>query len=183
MNIFQRVTKQTSYFVRLIAFLTAISFLQLTMFAVPYPSICKGQVPPRTTTTAATTPANQYMTTVHAGETVPFTGTLFSIAAAASLLADLQLSQAQCDIQITTKVHLTEANMQLQIDTEHARFTALEFRTTELSRIRDNQIEFLTKQYKPKQWYEEGVFWLGVGSIIGIIVTISAGYALGLANR
>ena len=50
-------------------------------------------------------------------------------------------------------------------------------------RVRDEQITFLTNQIRPRQWYESGEFWFGVGALAGVLVTVAAGYALGLANN
>jgi len=121
------------------------------------------------------------MITVRAGDPAPFTGTLFSTSAAARLLADLELTQERCDIQINSRIRLTEANMQLQIDTERARLTALQFRMTEVTRIKNDQIDFLMRQHRPRAWYESGEFWFGLGSVVGVIITVAAGYALGQA--
>ena len=120
--------------------------------------------------------------TLRMGESAPFAGTLFSVTAAARLLANLEFTQDSCNLQISEKVRLSEANMQLRIDTERARFDALQYRHTELMRIRNDQIQFLTKQYRPRPWYEKGDLWFGVGTVVGVLVTIAAGYALGLAN-
>lgn len=141
---------------------------------------------PRPTTApaaaTATPPSPEpVMTTVRAGEAAPFTGTLFSVAAAAQMLANLELTQERCDIQVSTRVRLTEANMQLTIDTERARFTALEYRLNEVTRIKNDQINFLLRQHRPLPWYESGEFWFGLGSVVGVIITVAAGYALGQA--
>lgn len=125
---------------------------------------------------------NEIAYTLRMGEAAPFSGTLFSVAAAARLLANLEFTQDTCNLQISEKVHLTEANMQLRIDTEHAKFEALQYRHTELMRIRNDQIQFLTSQYKPRSWYETGDFWFGVGTVTGVLITVVAAYALGLAN-
>lgn len=141
---------------------------------------------PRPTTApaaaTATLPSPEpVMTTVRAGEAAPFTGTLFSVSAAAQMLANLELTQERCDIQTNTRVRLTEANMQLTIDTERARFTALEYRLREVTRIKNDQINFLLRQHRPRPWYESGEFWFGLGSVVGVIITVAAGYALGQA--
>ena len=127
------------------------------------------------------TASDPVMTTLRLGDPAPFPGTLFSVPAVARLLADLEFTQEKCDIQVSARIRLTEANMQLQIDTERARFTALEYRHTEIMRVRDDQIQFLTKQHRPESWYESGEFWFGLGSVVGVIITVAAGYALGQA--
>lgn len=120
--------------------------------------------------------------TLRMGEAAPFAGTLFSISAAARILTNLEFTQETCNLQINEKLRLSEANMQLRIDTERARFDALQYRHTELMRVRNDQIQFLTEQYRPRPWYQKGDFWFGVGTVTGVLITIAAGYALGLAN-
>jgi hypothetical protein len=160
------------------------TLILLTYFSLITPaSSVKAQPRPSTQTASSTSQAapDPVMTTVRAGESAPFTGTLFSVSAAAQMLANLELTQERCDIQTNTRVRLTEANMQLTIDTERARFTALEYRLNEITKVKNDQINFLLRQHRPRPWYESGEFWFGLGSVVGVIITVAAGYALGQA--
>jgi len=165
----------------------------LCLTAVPTASIAQDRSrqaasaasrPPATTSAApeSSDADDEMVYTLRMGEAAPFAGTLFSVAAAARLLANLEFTQESCNLQISEKVRLTEANMQLRIDTQSARLEALQYRHTELMRIRNDQIQFLTAQYKPRSWYEKGDFWFGVGTVAGVLITVVAAYALGLAN-
>lgn len=176
---------------RALCLTVALSLLNLALMAAA-PGTLRAQDRPRgpSAATAVPTPpeeeeddsAGDLMLTLYAGEEAPFDGTLFSVPAAARLLADLELTQARCDLEVGRQVRLTEAQMQLRIDTEHARLEALELRHSELIRIRDQQIEFLTGQLRPEQWYESGEFWFVVGVVGGVLLTVAAGFAVGEAN-
>jgi hypothetical protein len=173
--------------------ISATMAVVLCLASVPTTSVAQDRG--RQTTSTSTRPSSATATvpesndaedemayTLRMGEAAPFAGTLFSVAAAARLLANLEFTQESCNLQISEKVRLSEANMQLRIDTEHARFEALQYRHTELMRIRNDQIQFLTAQYKPRSWYEKGDFWFGVGTVTGVLITVVAAYAIGLAN-
>ncbi len=166
--------------------LSIFSVLIVTAYFCTIMPVSRVSAQSRAASTSASAPAtptssDPVMTTVRAGEAAPFTGTLFSVSAAAQMLANLELTQERCDIQTNTRVRLTEANMQLTIDTERARFTALEYRLREVTRIKNDQINFLLRQHRPRPWYESGEFWFGLGSVVGVIITVAAGYALGQA--
>jgi len=89
--------------------------------------ICYAQETPVNSDTAEETEDQEAaVVTLDLGEPAPFAGTLFSVAAAARLLANLESARASCDLEVSRRVRLAEANMQLQIDTERARFEALE---------------------------------------------------------
>lgn len=126
--------------------------------------------------------SNTSVTTLSLGDPAPFPGTLFSVPAAARLLTDLEFTQQQCDLQITNRLSVQASEFQLQLDTQLARYTALQYRHTELMNIRAQQIEFLTENYQPERWYESGEFWFAAGIVGGILITVGAGYALGQAN-
>ena len=121
--------------------------------------------------------------TLRIGDISPMDGTLFSVAAAARILTNLEFTKETCQIRLNEQLRLQEAHLRLEIDTEHARFVGLEFRHNEMIRVRDEQITFLTSQIRPRQWYESVEFWFGMGSLIGVVVTVAAGYALSLVNN
>jgi hypothetical protein len=121
--------------------------------------------------------------TLHLGDTAPMDGTFFSIEAAERILTNLEFSDETCTLRMNEQLRLQEARLRLEIDTEHARFVGLEYRHNEMIRVRDEQITFLTNQIRPRQWYETVEFWFGMGSLVGVVVTVAAGYALSLANN
>ena len=122
------------------------------------------------------------VTTLRLGDPAPFDGTLFSVTAAARILTDLEFSQEQCDLQINQRLALRQSEFQLQLDTQLARYTALEYRHNELMLLRTQQVDFLTQNYEPQKWYQSGEFWFAMGVIGGVLITVGAGYAIGQAN-
>ncbi len=161
-------------FRQLIATITLIAF---TTVMCVVPTIAYADEP---TVTDETPPAQ--ITTLRLGDPAPFDGTLFSVTAAARILADLEFTQAQCDIQINQRLALSQSEFQLQLDTQLARYSSLEFRHNELMALRTQQIDFLTKNYEPQRWYQSGEFWFAMGIVGGVLITVGAGYAIGQAN-
>lgn len=164
---------------RVLCFISVLISVLYIFTIIPF-SVLHAQTRP-TPSLSSTQTSEPVMTTVRAGEPAPFAGTLFSVSAAAQMLANLELTQERCDLQINTRVRLVEANMQLTIDIERAKITALEYRLSETTRIKNDQINFLLRQHRPRPWYESGEFWFGLGSVVGVIITVAAGYALGQA--
>ena len=161
-------------FRQLIATITLIAF---TTVMCVVPTIAYADEP---TVTDEAPPAQ--ITTLRLGDPAPFDGTLFSVTAAARILADLEFTQAQCDIQINQRLALSQSEFQLQLDTQLARYSSLEFRHNELMALRTQQIDFLTKNYEPQRWYQSGEFWFAMGIVGGVLITVGAGYAIGQAN-
>lgn len=122
------------------------------------------------------------ITTLREGDPAPFDGTLFSVAAAARIITQLEFTQEQCDIQIQERVARREAEMQLQIDLVQAQLDALRYRHENLLDLRDSQVEFLQDQLRPPQWYESGEFWFTMGVLGGVLVVLAAGLGLGLVD-
>lgn len=179
-----------------ISVLTLVTFIQ---FAVLSPvSIGAAQDRSRVTTrpvAATSSPAESddqpepdegseaEVMTLHIGDVAPMDGTFFSVAAAARILTNLEFTEETCTLRVNEQLRLQEARLRLEIDTEHARYLGLEYRHNEMIRVRDEQITFLTNQIRPRQWYESSEFWFGMGSLVGILVTVAAGYALSLVNN
>ena len=121
----------------------------------------------------------EQVTTLQLGDPAPFAGTLFSTAAAARLLTNLEFSQEACQLEIDRQLMLEGAQYQLKIDTITASRAALQFRYSEMEAIRTSQIDFLQESIKPRRWFESGEFWFGMGVVGGVLITVGAGYALG----
>ena len=169
-------------FRQLIAAITIVSF---SSYMCLVPTIAYAEEPPpaeESSETSEDTDSPGQVTTLRLGQPAPFDGTLFSVPAAARLLADLEFTQAQCDLQISNRLSLQQSQFQLQLDTQIARYTSLELRHTELMALRSQQIDFLTENYKPRAWYESGEFWFAMGVVGGVLLTVGAGYAIGQAN-
>jgi len=123
------------------------------------------------------------VTTLQKGECAPFAGTLFSVPAAAKLLSDLKFTQEACNIQKQKELSLLRSELQLKVDLRVAEINSLKLRHTDLLKIKNDQIDFLTQQIKPAPWYESGEFWFAIGIVGGILITVGAGYALGQASK
>ena len=171
-----------------IASITLVAFITTTCFL---PNVAYAQDPPTdppTTESAESESSDQptqppeRVATLTLGQPAPFAGTLFSTTAAARLLADLELTQAACDLQTTRRLQLQESEYRLQLDLKQAQFDALQLRHTELMTVRDQQVDYLTQNYRPQKWYESGEFWFATGVVGGILITIAAGYAIGQVN-
>ena len=178
-------------FIRHISFVTLVTFIHFTVMTPA--SICSAQDRSRAASRVSApaqddqpepeeeAPAD--VMTLHVGDVAPMDGTFFSVEAAARMLTNLEFTEQTCNLRMNEQLRLQEARLRLDIDTEHARFTGLEYRHNEMIRVRDEQITFLTNQIRPRQWYESSEFWFGAGTFIGVAVTVAAGFALGLANN
>jgi hypothetical protein len=116
---------------------------------------------------------------VEEGQPAPFSGTLFSVPAAAKLLLDLKYNKESCSIEIDREKGILGAQLQLKIDTCNAGLESLQFKHEQLMTIKADQIDFLHEQLQPPAWYHSGEFWFAIGLVGGIAVTVAAGYALG----
>lgn len=130
---------------------------------------------------AAAEEPEEYMVTLHEGESAPFDGTLLNVPAAARILTDLRLREEECRIETDRRIRILTADMQLRIDTEVARREALQYRHDQLISIKDEQIDFLTANIRPPEWHQTGEFWYALGFVSGIALTVLAGYAVSLA--
>lgn len=116
---------------------------------------------------------------IAAGDPAPFTGTLFSTAAAARLLADLETANQLCSIKCDNEVEIQRARLQYQIDILQASKEAVEERYEASLQIRDEQIEFLESHViKPKITRE---LYFGIGVLSGVGLTIGSAYVIHLA--
>jgi len=128
---------------------------------------------------ADTPTASGTIASIEEGQPAPFSGTLFSVDAAAKLLLDLQYNKEACQIEIDKAKGILGAQLQLKIDTCNAGLESLQFKHQQLMTIKTDQIDFLHEQLQPPAWYESGEFWFALGLVGGIAVTVAAGYALG----
>lgn len=158
---------------------TLVAFLSATCL---YPTIGYAQETDSTEESSENSSQLERVTTLRLGDPAPFTGTLFSTSAAARLLADLELTQSQCNLEIDRRLAIQASEFRLQLDIKQAAFDSLQYRHTELMNVRAQQIDFLTENYTPQKWYESGEFWFAVGLVVGVGVTVGAGYAIGQAN-
>ena len=109
----------------------------------------------------------------------PFSGVLLSDQAAAKLFADLKFTKEECAIKLEKELKLATITYSAQIDAFKLRLDVEIERTEKLLNIKDDRIKFLEENYAPPAWYESGGFWVAIGVISGVLITIGAGYALG----
>ena len=117
-------------------------------------------------------------------------GTLFDRSAAASLLVGLQSIEELWQLELKRVVSYNNACWEYrlslkeaEVQSRDARIVIISEEMSERIQIKDDQIKFLSENYRPAPWYETGEFWFGTGLIAGIALTIGAGYALHLADR
>ena len=113
------------------------------------------------------------------GDAAPFTGTLFSTAAAARLLADLETANQLCSIKCDKEVEIARAQMQYQLDILQASKEVAEERYEVSLQIRNDQIECLEKHVMKSGISREVYF--GVGVLSGVALTIGSAYVIHLA--
>ena len=120
----------------------------------------------------------ELVTTLAQGDEAPFSGTLFSTAAAAKLLAELELNDASCQIEIEREVDIVSARYQLDIDNLNARIESLDSSYTQRLEIKDNHIDFLdeqlTRSARPKN-----ELWFAIGIVSGVVLTGAAAWSMG----
>lgn len=122
------------------------------------------------------------VTTLEKGEAAPFGGTLFSTAAAASLLAQLELSEESCQLEVNRQVDLTKAEYQLEIDSLNAKVLRLETNYSDMLEIKTGQIDYLDTQLQ-KSSKPRNELWFALGVVGGIVITGTAAWSMGqIAN-
>ena len=124
--------------------------------------------------------AEELVTTVEKGEPAPFDGTLFNTQAAAKLMADLKFSKEACQLEIDKAVQIKGVTMQADIDALTVRLDTCQSLCEQRLQVRDDQIEFLTKELegaaKPNK-----TGWFAGGVVAGIGLTVLSGWAIGQA--
>lgn len=116
--------------------------------------------------------------TLNEGETAPFTGTLFSVPAAAQLMVELEYTQTTCQIEIDRELESQAAKMQLEIDSVTAELVGCRSKYTEVIEIKDGQINFLDEQLKRSR-QPNTPMWFAIGIASGILLTATAGWTMG----
>ena len=120
----------------------------------------------------------ELVSTLNEGDVAPFSGTLFSTAAAAKLLAELELNDESCQIAINKEVSLVEARYQLDIDNLNARIVSLDESYTQRIAIKDNLIDFLDQQLA-KSSRPRNELWFAIGVVGGVVLTGTAAWSMG----
>jgi hypothetical protein len=124
----------------------------------------------------------ELVVTLQKDSPAPFTGTLFSTAAAAKLLAELELNDTQCKIAIEREVDLVSARYELDISNLNARIESLDQAYSQRLEIKEGHINFLDQQLikasKPRN-----ELWLAAGIVSGVVLTGVAAWSMGQVNH
>ena len=100
------------------------------------------------------------------GERAPFEGRIFNDEAVATVLADSELAVQQCEIKKDLEWKIEMSGLQYQHDMYKTKHESLEFKHTELMRIKDQEIDLLLKHSFPQRtmWIFLGGFTIGTAS-------------------
>ena len=126
--------------------------------------------------------ADEAITTLVEGEPAPFTGTLFSTAAAARLLADMEANQELCQVHIETQLALQEAKLTYELETTKASLAACQLRETEIIELKQQQINLLSIELERANRVPKWVIFSG-GVVGGVGLTIASAWALNQASE
>lgn len=123
------------------------------------------------------------VTNVTMGDTVPFDGILLSREAAAKLYGELKFFESGCELRISKQLEIANLEYKTNLDVLELKLKVETERTESLLSIKDERINFLEQNWKPQPWYESGEFWMAVGVVSGILLTVGAAHAVGQASR
>ena len=113
-------------------------------------------------------------TTLKEGEAAPFDGRLLNNAAIARLIVDKQFKDNECQLSVDYDVGLMKATEQYKYDILYAKCEAGDQRLNDLLEIRQEELEFLRKQYDPPKtaWWVAAGFAMGAATSIGIMYVV-----------
>ena len=120
----------------------------------------------------------ELVTSLSTGQSAPFSGTLFSTAAAAKLLAELELNNESCQLEIDREVDLVSARYQLDIDNLNARIESLDSSYSQRLEIKDNHIDFLD-EHLIRSSRPKNELWFAIGIVSGVVLTGAAAWSMG----
>jgi len=123
------------------------------------------------------------VTELNLGQRAPFKGILFSEDAAASLFANLKLTDSECRLRLKRELDINTTMFNSQIEAFKLRLDIETKRSNDILEIKNERIQFLEENWKTPSWYESGEFWFAVGTVVGIALTAVSAYALGQAAK
>ena len=115
------------------------------------------------------------ITKVKEGERAPFSGRLFNDEAVAVVLADSEHAVAQCEIRKDLEWKTQMADLQYEYDILSAKHEALEFKHDELMKVKEEEIQLLTRHGSPQRtmWIAIGGFALGTGTSLATYYAVN----------
>ena len=151
---------------RTVAVITAFFFACCTLFQ---PTIAFAKEAPA---------ALEAVSPLSKGDRAPFEGILFSKSLAAKIEAERKtmITLTLADIRKEAAVAIVTSEMQLKLDILEGKYNALEEKHTAVTKINQEQIDFLQKQYLPTPWYEHPAFVATISVLVGVGLTIGAAH-------
>ena len=123
------------------------------------------------------------VTQLRKGQHAPFAGVLLSDIVAAKLFADLKFTEKECKLRLTRELEINTLQLSSQIEALKLRIDIETNRSNSLLAVKDERIKYLEENWRPTPWYESGEFWFAMGVVGGILITVSAGYAISQAGK
>lgn len=168
-----------------IAIITVIFFV----FATLYPKIARAN--PwviKQVTNIEESDDEEKVTPMKTGDRAPYPGVLFSVPAAAKIQVERETADEKCQIKIDRDVGLKKAELTLLLSNEKAAKESAQERLKEISKLKDDQIMFMTKQIEKHQKKERikddllGV-WITLGFLGGAVTVLAGAYAIKQIGR
>ena len=126
---------------------------------------------------------NGVVTQVKKGDPAPFSGILLSTTAASKLYGELRFFEEGCKLTLDKELEIQRIKYDTEVSALKLKLDVEIERTEKLLEIKDRRIEFLEKNWKPTPWYESGEFWVAVGVVSGVLLTVGSAYAIGQASK
>lgn len=123
------------------------------------------------------------VTSLSLGQPAPFAGVLLSDDAAAKLFADIKFSERECNLRLESRLSIADLRYKSQLDSLQLRLDIETNRSKSLLEVKNERIQFLESNYQPPAWYESGEFWMAVGVISGVLITVGAGHAISQVSK
>lgn len=119
---------------------------------------------------SSTAYADDEVITLEEGQPAPFAGTLLSPSAAARVLATSESDLELCKIESERDLALQQASSDLAFKNKEAELVACHLRLTEMTRVYEQQIEYLEKRAVTPEWVKPVIF---IGGVVAGIAVVS----------
>lgn len=120
---------------------------------------------------------------VQKGNTVPFDGVLLSNTAAAKLFGDLNFFEEECKLTLAKELDIVSIRHKAEVSALKLKLDIEVTRTESLINIKNERIQFLEENWRPQPWYESGEFWMAVGVVSGVLLTVGTAHAINQTSR
>jgi len=114
------------------------------------------------------------------GDRAPFDGLLMNRQLADRLEAEkaTQVDKKIAAAELAAAVARSENDAKRDMAIQIGRYTALSEMHTQVVTVKDAQIEFLRKNYLPREWYESPIVLVGGGIIIGFGIILGGAHVV-----